>query len=144
MIEIGIGVLLVAGALSLVAGALGIVAAPAGVDLFPLFGVVGTGLVLTAGLLLVAAGRTRRAIARHPERRHALRSTRLTIVALLLVAGLAIAALPLSPGPFNLLRIGGFPAGYYLAAQGGLIGLVILAFWWAARQNRIDAEEQRS
>ncbi|HRN84987.1 MAG TPA: DUF4212 domain-containing protein [Hyphomicrobium sp.] len=143
MIEIGIGVLLVAGALALVAGAFGIVAAPAGVDLFPLFGVVGTGLVLTAGLLLVAAGRTRRAIARHPERRHTLRSTRLTIVALLLVAGLAI-ALPLSPGPFNLLRIGGFPAGYYLAAQGGLIGLVILAFWWAARQNRIDAEEQGS
>lgn len=141
VIEIGLGFLLVAGALVLVAGAMGIVVAPSGVDLFPLFGVIGTALVFAAGVFLVASGRTRRAIAQHPERRHALRSTRLTIVALLLVAALAI-GLFLSPGPFNLVRVGGFPMGYYFAAQGALVALVILAFWWAARQNRIDVEEQ--
>lgn len=141
MIEIGFGLLLVAGAGMILAGAFGIVAAPMGVDLFPLVGAVGTGLILAVGVLLVAAGRTRRAIAHHPERRHALRSARLTTVALLFVAALAI-GLPLSPGPFNLVRVGGFPMGYYFAAQGALVGLVILAFWWAARQSRIDAEEQ--
>lgn len=143
VIEIGLGFLLVAGALALAAGAFGIVVAPAGVDLYPLFGAIGTGLVLAAGVLLVAAGRTRRAIAHRPERRHALRSARLTSVALLLVAGLTI-GLFLSPGPFNLVRVGGFPMGYYFAAQGALVALVILAFWWAGRQNRIDAEERRS
>ena len=143
MIEIGLGLLLVAGALVLVAGAWGVAVAPTGVDLFPFFGVIGTGLVLTAGVLLVAAGRTRRAIAHDPLRRHALRSARLTVVALLLMAGLAI-GLFLSPGPFNLVRVGGFPMGYYFAAQGALVALVILAFWWAGRQDRIDAEERSS
>ena len=141
MIEIGLGLLLVAGAAVVLAGAFGIVVAPAGVDLFPLVGAVGLGLILAAGLLMVAAGHTRRALARHPERRHRLRSARLTTVALLFAAALAV-GLPLSPGPFNLVRVGGFPMGYYFAAQGALIGLVILAFWWAARQNRIDAEER--
>lgn len=143
MIEIGIGLLLAAAALFVLAGAFGVVLAPAGVDLFPLVGYGGAGLVFAAGVLLVAAGRTRRAIARHPGRRHALRTARLTIVAVLLTAVLAI-GLPLRPGPFNLLRIGGFPAGYYLAAQGALVGLVILAFWWAKRQDRIDLEEPKA
>jgi putative solute:sodium symporter small subunit len=58
----------------------------------------------------------------------------------LVAAGLAV-GVPLAAEPLNLLRIEGFPFGYYLAAQGGLVALVILAFVWAARQNRIDAEE---
>ena len=72
--------------------------------------------------------------------RHALRTARLMIGTLLVTAGLAI-GLPLAAEPFNLVRIAGFPLGYYLAAQGALIGLVVLAFVWAARQSRIDAEE---
>lgn len=142
MIEIGLGLFLIAGAGSILASGLGLMAAPAGVDLFPLTGFGGLGLIFAAGVLLVASGQTRRAIARFPERRHALRSARLAVVALLFVAWLAI-GLPLSPGPFNLVHIAGFPVGYYLAAQGALIGLVILAFCWATRQNRIDVEERQ-
>jgi putative solute:sodium symporter small subunit len=33
-----------------------------------------------------------------------------------------------------------FPLGYYMAAQGSLIVFVVLIFWFAARQNRIDEE----
>ena len=33
----------------------------------------------------------------------------------------------------------GFPLGWYMAAQGSLIVFVALVFWFARRQNRIDA-----
>lgn len=142
MIEIGIGLLFAAAAFVVVAGAFGIVLTP-GLDLFPLVGVSGAAFILAAGVLLMAAGHTRRAIARHPERRKTLRTARLAAVALLLATLLAL-GLPLVPGPFNLVRVAGFPGGYYIAAQGALIGLAILAFWWAARQSRIDTGERRS
>lgn len=140
MIEIALGVLIIAAVLAVVAGIGGLVPGVPAIDLFPLLGIGGTGVLLAAGALLVAAGMTRRAIARDPARRFALRTARLTASALLAIAGLAV-ALPLTAGPFNLVRIGGFPLGYYLAAQGGLIALVILAFVWAACRNRIEAEE---
>lgn len=134
MIEIVLGLLLIVGALAILApGATGI-------DLIPLIGYGGTGVLIGAGVLLIAAGLTRRALRRDAARGHALRTARLTIGALLVTAGLAI-GLPLAAEPFNLVRVAGFPLGYYLAAQGALIGLVVLAFVWAARQSRIDAEE---
>ncbi len=34
----------------------------------------------------------------------------------------------------------GFPLGFYMAAQGSLIVFVVLIFWFAHRQNRIDEE----
>lgn len=40
----------------------------------------------------------------------------------------------------NSIVIGGFPLGFYMAAQGSLIVFVILIFWFATRQNRIDEE----
>lgn len=40
----------------------------------------------------------------------------------------------------NEITFLGFPLGYYMAAQGSLIVFVILIFWFAARQNRIDEE----
>lgn len=40
----------------------------------------------------------------------------------------------------NEIVIFGFPLGFYMAAQGSLIVFVILIFWYAARQNRIDEE----
>lgn len=42
--------------------------------------------------------------------------------------------------PLNEIVILGFPLGFYFAAQGSLIAFVILIFWYAARQNRIDEE----
>lgn len=40
----------------------------------------------------------------------------------------------------NTIVIGGFPLGFYMAAQGSLIIFVILIFWYAHRQNSIDEE----
>ena len=34
----------------------------------------------------------------------------------------------------------GFPVGFYMAAQGSLIVFVVLLFWFAAAQNKIDEE----
>ncbi len=34
----------------------------------------------------------------------------------------------------------GFPLGFYMAAQGSLIVFVVLIFWLANRQGKIDAE----
>ncbi len=34
----------------------------------------------------------------------------------------------------------GFPLGWYMAAQGSLIVFVALVFWFAYRQNKIDAK----
>jgi putative solute:sodium symporter small subunit len=34
----------------------------------------------------------------------------------------------------------GFPFGFYMAAQGSLIAFVVMLFWFASRQNKIDEE----
>lgn len=140
MIEIGFGLLLIAAVLAILSGVGGILPGAAGIDLLPLLGYGGTAFLLAAGALLVADGLARRTIRSNPARRHAVRTARLTTAGLLATAALAI-GLPLAAGPANLVRVAGFPAGYYLAAQGALVGLVILAFAWAARQSRIDAED---
>ncbi|GAB4171024.1 MAG: DUF4212 domain-containing protein [Thalassobaculales bacterium] len=40
----------------------------------------------------------------------------------------------------NNIVIAGFPLGFYMAAQGSLIAFVVLCFWNASAQNRIDEE----
>ncbi len=40
----------------------------------------------------------------------------------------------------NEIVIGGFPLGFYMAAQGSLISYVVLCFWNARSQNKIDQE----
>jgi len=40
----------------------------------------------------------------------------------------------------NNIVIAGFPLGFYFAAQGSLISYVVLCFWNASAQNRIDQE----
>lgn len=40
----------------------------------------------------------------------------------------------------NQIVIIGFPLGFYMAAQGSLIIFVVLCFWNARAQNRIDEE----
>ena len=40
----------------------------------------------------------------------------------------------------NDITIIGFPLGFYMAAQGSLIAFVVLCFWNASAQNRIDEE----
>jgi len=40
----------------------------------------------------------------------------------------------------NEIVILGFPLGFYMAAQGSLIAFVVLCFWNASAQNKIDEE----
>ncbi|HEY8244416.1 MAG TPA: DUF4212 domain-containing protein [Casimicrobiaceae bacterium] len=40
----------------------------------------------------------------------------------------------------NRIVIAGFPLGFYMAAQGSLIAFVVLCFWNASAQNKIDEE----
>jgi putative solute:sodium symporter small subunit len=40
----------------------------------------------------------------------------------------------------NQVVIAGFPLGFYFAAQGSLIAYVVLCFWNAHAQNKIDEE----
>ncbi len=138
MLELGLGALLIAGAIVIATGKttalFGII------DLLPLLGYGGAALMATVGVLLCAAGLTRRALKKETANRHGLRSGRLTVSAVLTAGALAI-GVPLVAELLNLVRIEGFPLGYYLAAQGVLIALVVLAFAWASRQSRIDAEE---
>jgi putative solute:sodium symporter small subunit len=35
---------------------------------------------------------------------------------------------------------GSFPGAYYMAGQGAQLAFVILTFWFASRQNKIDEE----
>ena len=40
----------------------------------------------------------------------------------------------------NSIKFLGFPFGFYMAAQGSLIAFVVLCFWNAHAQNKIDKE----
>ena len=40
----------------------------------------------------------------------------------------------------NTITFLGFPLGFYMAAQGSLIAFVVLCFWNASAQNKIDEE----
>ncbi|WP_295555524.1 sodium/substrate symporter small subunit [uncultured Hyphomicrobium sp.] len=142
MIEIGLGLLVLAVLAATLSGVGRLLPGGGSFDLLPLIGYAGVSLVVTAAGLLIAAGLVRNALRAHPEKSRTLRSARLTTMALLAMAGLAL-GLPLASEAANLVRLDHTPLGYYLAAQGALIGLVVLAFIWAARQNRIDAAEIR-
>jgi len=43
--------------------------------------------------------------------------------------------------PLNQIKFLGFPLGFYMAAQGSLIAFVVMLFWFAWRQDKIDREE---
>ncbi len=38
----------------------------------------------------------------------------------------------------NTIQFLGFPLGFYMAAQGSLIAFVLMLFWFAYAQDRID------
>jgi putative solute:sodium symporter small subunit len=48
--------------------------------------------------------------------------------------------LPLLSVQLNEIVIFGFPLGFYFAAQGSLIAFVVLCFWNASAQNKLDEE----
>jgi putative solute:sodium symporter small subunit len=43
--------------------------------------------------------------------------------------------------PLNAIKLGYFPLGFYMAAQGSLIAFVVMLFVFAKRQDTIDREE---
>jgi putative solute:sodium symporter small subunit len=42
--------------------------------------------------------------------------------------------------PLNGIKLFGFPLGFYMAAQGSLIAFVIMLFWFAKAQDKVDRE----
>lgn len=40
----------------------------------------------------------------------------------------------------NKIVILGFPMGWYMGAQGSLIAFVVVVFWFASKQNKIDED----
>jgi putative solute:sodium symporter small subunit len=48
--------------------------------------------------------------------------------------------IPAFAAQLNQIKIFGFPLGFYFAAQGSLIFYVVVCFWNARAQNKIDKE----
>ena len=46
--------------------------------------------------------------------------------------------LPFNVNPLNRLILLGFPMGFFVAAQGALVVFVVLAYWFADRQEQTD------
>lgn len=40
----------------------------------------------------------------------------------------------------NAIKIAGFPLGFYMASQGSLIIFVVMLFWFAKAQDKIDRD----
>ena len=60
-----------------------------------------------------------------------------TIMVLWLIFSFVVPAFAVQ---LNQIVIAGFPLGFYMAAQGSLIAFVVLCFWNASAQNKIDEE----
>jgi putative solute:sodium symporter small subunit len=76
-----------------------------------------------------------------PERRAAYWSRTSTLMYTILALWFVFSfVLPLLAQQLNTVVIFGFPLGYYMAAQGSLIAYVVLCFWNAKAQNKIDEE----
>ncbi len=74
-----------------------------------------------------------------PREVHWARTKALMIVVMLIWFTFAF-AIHLLADFLNQFVFLGFPLGWYMAAQGSLIVFVALVFWFARRQNKIDAE----
>lgn len=130
-IEIGLG-----GLLMLVAAALAAGLADHVVRLPPI-GFGATLAVLTLGAVLVAHGVIGLRLRTDGAETTRLRVHGRTAFAVLLTAAMGL-AVPALVAPLNLFSIAGFPGGFYLAAQGALVALAILAFRSA---DGLDAAE---
>lgn len=67
------------------------------------------------------------------------KTSQLMRIALVLWACLGL-GVPMLASGLNHIVLFGFPLGYVMTAQGSLIGFVVLIFWYARRQNRIDED----
>jgi putative solute:sodium symporter small subunit len=69
------------------------------------------------------------------------RADRFPALALFLWAIFAF-AIPLIVQPLNLIHFLGFPLGFYMLAQGGLMAFLLIAIVSAWRQDRVDARQR--
>jgi putative solute:sodium symporter small subunit len=77
-------------------------------------------------------------VSEHPGRnRHRWKTLALTIGTLAVVLG-AVAGVVIGLGPLDEIGFLRFPLGFYLLAQGLLIGIVAACFWSVRAQERID------
>lgn len=139
MIEMALGLLVLVAA---VAAALGL-----GQSLFSAYFMVPAPMLMTAamlaafvGLLLFSHGLYRMRLRRVPGARYWTRSSGLMWTALAFLFVLAF-ALPLMAPFLNILKVAGYPLGFYMSAQGSLILIVALLFAFVARADAIDDQE---
>lgn len=76
-----------------------------------------------------------------PARHHDRSTKGLALIALGLCALFAL-VVPLFAASLNRSTLFGFPLGFYLAAQGVPVILVLLLAWFANRQNAIDERRE--
>jgi putative solute:sodium symporter small subunit len=65
-------------------------------------------------------------------------TTLLLVVSTLIMAFGAVASIVVAAGRLDEIGFLRFPLGYYLLAQGLLVGIVALAFWSTRMQEHID------
>jgi putative solute:sodium symporter small subunit len=78
------------------------------------------------------------ALSEHPGRDRHRWQTLLLVIGTILIAFGAVAAVVILAGPLDEIGFLGFPLGFYLLAQGLLLGIVALAFWSTRMQEHID------
>ncbi len=136
MIEIVLGALVMFAALVVVLKPLAVGAVPA-LSLLPDVGAGAAAAIATTGLALVLHGIYRRLRRSGTRNQHWLQTVAVTLVALAGVLLVAV-AVPLLAETLNITKLGGFPLGFYMAAQGCLILLVALTSVAARRLDRLD------
>ena len=133
MIEIALGILVLAGA---IAAGLGLAE-----GLLPIpIGIASSMLIAVLGVLLFCHGFYRIRLKRNSDDRHWLRTTGLMWLVMALLATLVF-ALPLLAPLFNAFKLAGFPLGFYVTAQVSMILLVVVLFVFAACADAIDEQE---
>jgi putative solute:sodium symporter small subunit len=104
---------------------------------------LGAGLILAMlGAVMLAHGLVSRRLAGLAQDQDAvcrLRARARVLWTLVVSTGVVI-AVPYLTGPLNLVTVAGFPLGYFMAAQGALLLLTIIAFRAARRLDTIDFE----
>lgn len=137
MIEIIAGLLIAVGGLA--AGIAAVLGRLEGALPIP-FGPASAAMLVAFGLFMAAHGAYRVRVKRNGQDRHWLRTAGTALVMLLLLVDVAL-ALPLAAPFLNAFKIAGFPLGYYMAAQGSLILIVLLMFAFASRADSVDVQE---
>ncbi len=74
---------------------------------------------------------------RSAQGRYRLRTTSIAVLTLAVVLG-TISAVVQNATALDQISLLGFPLGFYLLAQGLLIGFVAAGFWVTSLQNRAD------